>query len=704
MKETTMRIGGKLGNFRMSNDLASDLPDELRYLLDIRSEQLVDLHYETFDEHDPSYPGHDASLRLRVGSAQVVFMEHAYRELILFGSRFAKMHTLFDSARQAAANRAATLQQRTNRYQLDIFVQTPIILFPTGLHGILHSHASDMVTAYLGEFNLSNQFVMEEGMMDSSNGGLQVLNQFLMDLKNIRLVSQFHYDDDSGDGEVDGMVVLEEEQKDGAQDLPIIDHVDVHLDINMAEYTEGSVRPEMEVVGTVSDINIRLTERQYVVLWKLGAIVYNTIFAPSPSDEQDSQSISIASVVPSQPGIVHAPSVNVAASTKTHTRMDVSVYLATAALHLFKGDGYHMSLEASKFCRIALNGTDVRLRMGTDNTMDAEISVVSLQLTDISPDRPGGNQFREILPPADHGSEQFMASMHMNARGQQQWLVSVDSPRVVLVLDHLFALWDYVWAIYADDGPTSAASPNQLTSSQQQEQQEQQEQQQQQQQQTSNNDPWLTYQLQVIHAEIALVASPSNLESEALILSSRKIILSQTDRLSISGEKIGLILCRMDARESTKVNFVDEFGARMTIDSRSGAALPSSPSPNHWSTDVVVSVEDPLVLRVSYRDMMLIADILNRIKELSANALARQIMQQERSKDQEAQGTPGRQPNTVMMPEVPLDRPQRRGVDAGEATRVRLGSSSSQRMSSQLVHESVSLSLSSPHCIGWNVA
>ena len=102
------------------------------------------------------------------------------------------------------------------------------------------------------------------------------------------------------------------------------------------------------------------------------------------------------------------------------------------------------------------------------------------------------------------------------------------------------------------------------------------------------------------------------------------------------------------------------------------------------------------MLRVSYRDMMLIADILNRIKELSANALARQIMQQERSKDQEAQGTPGRQPNTVMMPEVPLDRPQRRGVDAGEATRVRLGSSSSQRMSSQLVHESVSLSLLFP--------
>ena len=400
MKETTMRIGGKLGNFRMSNDLASDLPDELRYLLDIRSEQLVDLHYETFDEHDPSYPGHDASLRLRVGSAQVVFMEHAYRELILFGSRFlAKMHTLFDSARQAAANRAATLQQRTNRYQLDIFVQTPIILFPTGLHGILHSHASDMVTAYLGEFNLSNQFVMEEGMMDSSNGGLQVLNQFLMDLKNIRLVSQFHYDDDSGDGEVDGMVVLEEEQKDGAQDLPIIDHVDVHLDINMAEYTEGSVRPEMEVVGTVSDINIRLTERQDVVLWKLGAIVYNTIFAPSPSDEQDSQEHLHRFCCP-----VPARDCTCSFRQRRCLHQDPHAHGRTSRCILprprcicSRETDTTCPLKRPSCCRIALNGTDVRLRTGTDNTMDAEISVVSLQLTDISPDRPGGNQFREIL-------------------------------------------------------------------------------------------------------------------------------------------------------------------------------------------------------------------------------------------------------------------------------------------------------------------
>ena len=87
----------------------------MRQLLTVQGEDGEDLavfKYETFDEKLPGFPGYNSSVYLQTGSTRLIFLEEPVRLLLEFGSKFAQMKGLYDSARNAAFSRRHSYKKK----------------------------------------------------------------------------------------------------------------------------------------------------------------------------------------------------------------------------------------------------------------------------------------------------------------------------------------------------------------------------------------------------------------------------------------------------------------------------------------------------------------------------------------------------------------------------------------------------------------
>jgi vacuolar protein sorting-associated protein 13A/C len=220
LRQNTIRVGASLGNFSLSDDMAgSDRPESFRQLLTIQGEDGEDLavfKYETFDEKLPGFPGYNSSVYLRTASAKLIFMEEPIRLLLEFGSKFAQMKGLYDSARNVAVQQATQLQEEVSKLHFSIVVRAPIILFTNDVK------SKDCVIANLGELSASNEFVPNEQ-------GKGELTRIKAEIQKIRFTSEFVFPDGN------------------KQVLQIIDEIDINFNIAYSEHIEGSVRPDTEV-------------------------------------------------------------------------------------------------------------------------------------------------------------------------------------------------------------------------------------------------------------------------------------------------------------------------------------------------------------------------------------------------------------------------------------------------------------------------
>src|SRR5204862_2278772 len=81
--------------------------------------------------------------------------------------------------------------------------------------------------------------------------------------------------------------------------------------------------------------------------------------------------------------------------------------------------------------------------------------------------------------------------------------------------------------------------------------------------------------------------------------------------MTLQVEKVGMFLCRMDQFENTRLRILDDFSITTSLDMRSeikGSSL----------TSIFVDVE-PLVLRLSLRDILLAMQIFQRASAMSVD-------------------------------------------------------------------------------------
>ncbi|KAJ1666119.1 Vacuolar protein sorting-associated protein 13 [Coemansia sp. RSA 1646] len=677
--------------------------DPKRMLLYIKGDELADLYYETFNPKSPDYPGHNAAIKLRLGSAHMTFVERPIRELMLFGSRFSAMHGLFEAARQAAAYGTTQLTEEMigsgQKYHFDVTMLAPVIYFPRdGYMPYSSSHDDgdtlnseslgvDMLISQPGELTISNEFTTVREV-----GKDWDVNHISLALRRIGIKTVFVVDEDSSDNGTFGQP--------GEQVLQILEDVDYRMDMHvlMQGHIPGCPRPVSELIGTLSPIKMKLTEYQYKMVYDLLGVI-GRVFGTDPNEPVipdpliDDKTLDL-DVLRENPATREAKSKRQALenlgqlsasdkakgkdpasrasallggdeSTGQYATVDLFVTLATIQLELFKGSGFDLdSVQEASFTRLDVNDLSVKYRSKENGDSKAELEILAVRGYDT---RPGTeNQFTQIISPtigsqaakssgsdgaqtpanetatqaAQHladGLRDFHSSMHAMAqdtpieedasspqlichvdmRPNQDMvvLVTLDSPRIVLVLDHMFMLSAFAMSVFPQQDASmqvqdaasrrisapdtaSSLSPTIGDGSA-----------------AAGDGNGLIYKVDILHPEIVLLANPKIRSSEALVMSINQIVFAQEGMFCATMDEICVFLCTIDRRSETSRSIMDPFTIITTMDSRIVPGDPRKGTQSHQISDISVDVGS-LLLRLGLNDVVLMLDIFNKVVAL----------------------------------------------------------------------------------------
>jgi len=530
-----------------------------------------------------------------------------------FAVKFGKMQEIFNAARQAAANQATQIQDRANMMQFDILIRTPIVVFPRMV--INEKPERDLLTAYLGEIYANNKFVPLDDSKDS-----ETANQLSAGIRNIKLTSQLHYTDNR------------------TEELDLIDKVDLGFDITFVEHKPGLKRPDLEIQGTLSDTNLRISPTQLKLMLELSSSIA-AAFA-TQSDEAVTQSVErqLSSSTTQSGKAISGAEQEASKSLPSHlgpelgsdpdkwTKLDLVFKAGTVGLELIQAqdDEPVGSIEDASLSKFALNDTQVKLRMMSDDSMESELLIQSFTIKDTR--KRETNKFRKIMSLINNDvTQQFMANVSISGGMQKTMLaiLTIDSPRVILALDYLFAIGEFVSAgtasekgnvlevtsdmdIASQNSESIASVPSTklLTSSDQDKVKAVGE------QSVDDNAMTMSFRVNLVDAQVVVIANPAIATSEAIVLGMKQAVVARQHATTFQIEKVGMFLCRMDRFDTSRLRILDDFNIATSLDMRSEDAASSL-------TNIQVDIE-PLVLRLSLRDVLLVMQILTKVSEMSA--------------------------------------------------------------------------------------
>lgn len=602
----TMRVGAKLGDLSLVDDINAGASEDssLRRLVTIQGNELADFRYETFDSsNEKAYPGYDSSIFLRAGSIKVNFQEEPFRKIIEFLVKFGKMQAIYNAARQAAANQAQQLQQSTSRFKFDVIVNTPIIVFPGPVTP--GQVKRDLTTAYLGEIYAQNKFAPLD---DSETSELAM--KLSAGIRNIRLTSLFHYENDQ------------------SEELEMIDHVDLGFNVTYAEHKPGWKRPDMEIEGSMTDINLKITQYQMKSLLAISRSVpaaFTTDAEASGEEAErdvDEGTLRRAKTMTSSTSDSNSTLVNLGpelgSREDTWTKLDLVFNVHKIGLELISApEGRPVgNMDAASLAQFSLDDSKLKTRMLADGALEAEFVIQSFTIQDSR--QSNANKFRNVMTSSNQSVQQFMASVSMTG-GQDRSLIAVvaiDSPRIIFALDYVFAIQKFISTGLEVKAPTVVEEDLEETPEGSETDSMQVE--------TTGDKPQklqdapsgpdkkkdsamsISFRANVVDAQVILIANPLSASSEAIVLGTKQVLLSQQHALTFQVSKVGMFLCRMDKFESSRLRVLDDFSIQMSMDS-------SQPNKTSMHLDI-----EPLILRLSLRDILLVLQIFSKASEMSA--------------------------------------------------------------------------------------
>jgi vacuolar protein sorting-associated protein 13A/C len=602
----SLKVGGSLGNFTLIDDVNQGVPEDspLRQLLSVQGDELAHFTYETFDAKADKYPGYDASIYLRAGSLKLNFVTEPFRKLMEFGVKFGKMQAIFNAARQAALNQANQIQQSANKFHFDINIKTPIVVFPRTV--VTEMTGNDSLTANLGEIYLNNKFVTLDETEKPISG-----NKISAGIRNTRLQSLLHYDEER------------------SEELEMIDKVDLDFNIIYIEHAAGIRRPDIEIAGNMSDIKLKITPEQMQFLLELSKSIPAAFtmedddeITESVETELPDRTLKPAKAVTKQTDKGKNPerqiSIQDDSDTEVWNKLDFVFKVGAIGLELLKGKE-HLPIgdvKKASLSRFSLNNTHIKLKMKSDNALDSELLIKSFTIEDTRTGSP--NKFREVMSLINTNvTQQFTASLSITGGDDRHLtaMLDIDSPRMFLALDYLFALKAFV------DRGLKSQEPLEIEEEEAQKESE------------ANSVTSLTrrtdtsasasesgksdqqdsmdysFRVSVVNGEVLLLANPAISSSEAIVLSTKQIVVAKQHAMTLQVERVGMYLRRMDRPETDQLRILDDFNIRTSLNMR-------STGPKSSVTDINVDIE-PLVLRLSLRDIKLVMDIFTKASAIA---------------------------------------------------------------------------------------
>ncbi|KPI40863.1 Vacuolar protein sorting-associated protein 13 [Cyphellophora attinorum] len=603
----TMQVKARLGSLTLVDDINQGAPEDspLRRLIAIEGDDLADFKYQTYDPNRQGYPGYDSGVYLRSGSIKLNFLEEPFRKIMEFGVKFGKMQGIFNAARQAAANQATQVQESASKMHFDVLVKTPIVVFPRAM---IDDRPRDLLTAYLGEIYASNKFVGVQGQKDGP-----LVNKLTAGIRHIRLTTEFHYEDGQ------------------SEELEMIEKVDLDFKIRYLEHQDGLERPDLEIDGKMSDVNLRVSQTQMKLLLELSKTIPAAFATQVETDEEIADELPTTPNTPmkaSQGGaksVTSAPELSGSDETWTKLNLVFEAPLIGLELILAKEDEPTGVLDSASLSKFSLNKTNVKMRMMSDNALEAELLVHSFTIRDSR--QKDTNKFRKIMSLINNDvQQQFMLSVSISGGSDRHMIVmlTIDSPRIIFAVDYLFALQAFANTALAVNDPQPIAEAEEIYDDDENDEPAKAT------QTSTESESSMTtsFRVNIVEAQVILIANPTISNTEAIVLGTKGILLSQQNSTTLQVTKVGMFLCRMDKFETSRLRILDDFSINMSMQSRSQDKSSSL-------TSMHIEIE-PLVLRLSLRDILLAMQIAAKATATSSQEKMPEHEEPKRIKDLKA--------------------------------------------------------------------
>ncbi|EAZ62765.2 vacuolar sorting [Scheffersomyces stipitis CBS 6054] len=601
-----MEVNGKLGALSLHDEINQGSPRDslLRNLISMEGDNLAEFVYKTFDR-EISANTYNTFISFNTGAIAINFVESSLNRILSYLSQFLKMKAIYDKARDAAINQAGQIDD-ANKIKFDLLIKAPTIIFPTLVKN--SNMLYDTVSASLGELYAYNEFKESNGIMK---------NIISTGIRKVNLLSLFHF------------------EKNCRQKSKIVDNFDVSF---LIDYNETYVKdiPTFIINGRMPALDLNLTELQLKKLLSLSDSVLKVFNFPDASYTFDDIEIDAENA---NAVIRHDTTVrNANVTTKPikldvhesqaieippeHRNVELKFEVPSISLKIYNRTFGIEDIEKKRLASFSLNKFDFDFDMREDGHFTSNFSVGSFVVSDIRENTD--SKFRELIPPISGDNDQFVLSVTTDGPAEKKnitAMLTIEKPSTILVLDYLFELKaffdkgfekdssmivDYAQnreMITGDRGSISGSakidnSPGPQPSS-------------------SN----IGFSINVKEPSVILLADSSKEDTEAIVFKVEQVLVASQNVISLAANNIGLFLTAMNDFDDTRYRIIDDFSVSFAHDSNGSTST-------SFLTNIQASV-DPMIVRVSLRDIRLALDIFNHVNELYSKAHADQTASQE---------------------------------------------------------------------------
>ncbi|KAI0308206.1 hypothetical protein B0F90DRAFT_1833497 [Multifurca ochricompacta] len=561
----TMNVHVRLGSLSLSDDSGAETSSpDFKKLMFIEGEHLAEFRYLTYDPQDPdTEKGINSSVSLTAASVTFHYLEQPLHDIYVFFLKLARLKGLYDTATEVAVQRASGIE----RMRFSVSIKTPIIIFPSN-----PSSSHDTLTMRLGEITASNGYQDGTPITEASLRGMQLVSTILYDEK--------------------------------PSTLKMIDDIAIVTEIIQSSGPNSNAsRPDTEVKVNikVSDIKLALTEVQYGMLMALSRSLPR-ILAPPPEGADQADLSADNRRAGERPLIKYHNESTVdlrpeldghVGSTQPRTTLDIVFTVATVKLQLYDRQATaETNLKDYGIARFALSDNSVRVKMLSDGAMEAQVVLRSFTMSNTA---PGLSKFREIIPAAQHDRNQFMLLYTTSGGSEPSSLavLTVDLPHILFSLAPVFALMDFFTSAFRTSDPVvdhTAEAPKTLGEESTDA--------------AANEQSLFQFRIDLHDVSISVLENDLDSDTQAIRLTVARISFSQQGIFALTMSRAGMTLLRMGRPEEARI--LDDVDLTLSLDSRTLSS--------HQMTSIDITFR-PIILRASYRDIMLILTIVNKAME-----------------------------------------------------------------------------------------
>ncbi|CAI5759546.1 unnamed protein product [Candida verbasci] len=555
-----MDVKGKLGDLSLEDETnqVSTKDHQIRNLISIQGHNLAEFSYKTFDakESKPS------EVELKTGAVKINFIESSFNRVFTYLNQFQKMKSIYDSTREAAINQAAQLP---NQIKFNLNVQAPTIVFP-----LMIDDKFKEIVADLGELYAFNEYKQD-------------VNAIKFGIRNISLLSNTS----------DHIESMDKHTSEILKDL------DIDFDVDWVEkYVKG--KTTFAINGKIPDLEMLLTDDQLKMLIQLSDSVTRA-FALDDSDNLEDVEEEAANANEVLKHEIDSGKVQRSSNELKIGKVDVpenhklvDFTFSIPKLSLTIGNQDLQNFEIIKLSTFTLNAFDVNFEMNQNTSFASYLKIKSFVVEDVR--QKTESKFPIIIPNADDVDNQFVLSANSSENKNITFMLTIEKPRTILALDYLFELQTFFnKATQVNQHPELKPSRKSISSSNLENK--------------ANVKPQkIGFSINIIQPSVILLANDADENTEAIVFKVEQVLITKQNIISLAANNIGMYLALMSDSENKKYRIIDDFSISFAHDDRGSTAT-------EFLTNIQASI-DPLIIRVSLRDIRLAVGIVNRGNEL----------------------------------------------------------------------------------------